>query len=135
VIVDTGPLFAAAAARDTDHARCVELLSTARRPILVPALVVADVAYFLASRLGPPAEAAFAKAIADGELQVQSATAQDWERIHSLVVEYQDLPLGMVDASLVALAERLEVTTIATLDRKHFSVVRPRHTDHFALLP
>jgi hypothetical protein len=49
--------------------------------------------------------------------------------------QYLDLPLGIVDASIVALAERHRVTEIATLDRRHFTVVRPRHAPSFTLLP
>ncbi len=56
-------------------------------------------------------------------------------RIAELVSVYRDLPLGTVDASVVAAAERLGVTEIATLDRRHFGVVRPAHVDAFELLP
>ena len=56
-------------------------------------------------------------------------------RIAELVARYHDLPLGTVDASVVALAERLRIEVIATLDRHHFTVVRPKHIRAFALLP
>ena len=52
-----------------------------------------------------------------------------------LVWQYRDLPLGAADASIVALAERLAVTAIATVDRRDFRVVRPRHVDEFELVP
>jgi predicted nucleic acid-binding protein len=61
--------------------------------------------------------------------------AEDWRRAGELVLRYADLPLGAVDASVVAVAERLGLTEIATIDRRHFSVVRPRHVDVFRLLP
>lgn len=48
---------------------------------------------------------------------------------------YRELPLGTVDASVVAAAERLDVTEVATLDRRDFGVVRPQHTEGFVLLP
>jgi uncharacterized protein len=51
------------------------------------------------------------------------------------VASYRDLPLGTVDASIVAAAERLGITDVATVDRRHFGVVRPRHVDAFTLLP
>jgi predicted nucleic acid-binding protein len=135
LIVDAGPLYAAAAAKDRNHAKCVELLSTAARPLLVPSLVVTEVAYLLADRLGPTAEIAFASSIAHGELLIQPVAAADWDRVLSLVTQYQDQPLGIVDASVVALAERLKATSIATLDRRHFAAVRPRHVDAFTLVP
>ena len=59
----------------------------------------------------------------------------DWMRIGELVWQYRDLPLGTVDASIVAAAERLDIDTVATLDRRHFSVVRPKHVERFTLLP
>lgn len=52
-----------------------------------------------------------------------------------LVVTYGDLPLGTTDASVVAVAERLKITDVATLDRRHFAVVRPNHVDALTLLP
>lgn len=59
----------------------------------------------------------------------------DWMRIAELVARYRDLPLGTIDASVVATAERLGITEIATVDRRHFSVVRPKHVDAFTLIP
>jgi predicted nucleic acid-binding protein len=52
-----------------------------------------------------------------------------------LVQAYLDLPLGIVDAAVIAIAERLRLTEIATLDHRHFGVVRPSHTRAFTLLP
>lgn len=135
LIVDAGPLYAAAARNDRHHRACIELLSTASRPLLVPVLVVTEVAYLLSDRLGPAAELAFAQSVERGELLVAQLGAADWQRITSLVDEYKDMKLGVVDASVVALAERLGQTTIATLDRRHFAAVRPRHTASLVLVP
>jgi len=59
----------------------------------------------------------------------------DIQRTAELVETYADLPLGIVDAAMIAIAERLQLTEIATLDHRHFTVVRPRHTAAFVLLP
>ena len=59
----------------------------------------------------------------------------EWSRISELMNQYADLPLGIFDASVIALAERHGLAEIATLDRRHFSVVRPRHVGSFTLLP
>jgi predicted nucleic acid-binding protein len=48
---------------------------------------------------------------------------------------YRDLPLGMVDASVIALTERLGTDTVATLDHRHFEAVRPRHVQRLNLIP
>ena len=73
--------------------------------------------------------------LAGGVFICEPVRAGDWLRIAELVSRYRDLPLGTVDASVVAAAERLQTTTIATLDRRHFSVVRPAHAPAFELLP
>jgi predicted nucleic acid-binding protein len=135
LIVDAGPLYAAAARRDKHHERSVELLSTAPRPLLVPALVVTEVSYLLADRIGPHAELAFARSLAEAELVAEPVLDSDWGRIAELTEKYLDLPLGMVDASIVALAERRGLDVIATLDQRHFRAVRPRHVEAFTLVP
>jgi uncharacterized protein len=135
LIVDAGPLYAAAASRDKHHERSVELLSAASRPLLVPALVVTEVSYLLGDRIGPHAEVAFARSLADGELVAEPVLDSDWGRIWELVAQYVDLPLGIVDASVIALAERRGLEVIATLDQRHFRAVRPKHADSFTLVP
>ena len=135
LIVDAGPLYAAAAKRDKHHERSVALLSSSPRPLLVPALVLTEVSYLLADCVGEHAELAFARALADGELSVEPVLDSDWSRISELMEEYLDLPLGMDDASVIALAERRNLEVIATLDQRHFSVVRPRHIESFTLVP
>ena len=121
--------------RDRNHERCADLLRKASRPLIVPSLVVTEVAYFLGDRLGADAEIAFGRAIAGGELAVEPVAAADWSRMVELAHQYSSLPLGLVDASVVAVTERLGVETIATLDRKHFTAIRPRHVAAFELLP
>jgi predicted nucleic acid-binding protein len=135
LVVDAGPLVAAASRRDRDHPRCVALLSQASRPLVVPALAVAEVAYFLGTYVGRTAELALARSIQTGELHVEPVEPSDWSRIAELLGDYADLGLGIVDASVVACCERLGATTLATLDRRHFTVVRPRHCDALTLVP
>ena len=135
IIVDTGPLVAIADADDRDHERCLEALAQASRPLIVPAKVLAEVCYLLERELGSHAEAAFLRSFAAGSLTLSTVTVDDLDRMAVLVETYRDLPLGAVDDSVVAIAERLGITEIATLDRRHFTVVRPRHVDAFTLLP
>jgi predicted nucleic acid-binding protein len=73
--------------------------------------------------------------LAAGSFILEPVDAADMLRIAELVAQYRDLPLGTVDASIVAAAERLGVATVATIDRRHFGVVRPRHTPAFELVP
>jgi predicted nucleic acid-binding protein len=93
-------------------------------PLIVPTLVVAEVAYLVGTRLGVDPEVRFLGDLAAGNLIAEPVAASDWLRIAELVARYADLPLGTVDASVIAAAERLGVSEIATLDLRHFSVVR-----------
>lgn len=138
IVCDTGPLVAAAIARDPDHHRCVELftgLHLANRPIVVPAPIVAEVGYLLERYGGPKAEAQFLRSLADGDFVPMELTRGDYGRMAELVEQYADLPLGTSDASVIALAERLNEHEVATLDLRHFTVVRPRHVRALTLLP
>ena len=87
--------------------------------------MITEVVYLLATRLGVDAEVRFLGDLASGNLIPEPVASSDWLRIAELVARYSDLPLGTVDASVVATAERLAITQVATLDRRHFSVVRP----------
>lgn len=93
----------------------------------MPTLVVAEVVYLLAGRLGIDAELRFLGDCAAGNFVVEAVEPGDWLRIAELVARYRDLPLGTTDASVLALAERRGCHNIATLDRRHFTVVRPAH--------
>lgn len=128
-------MYAYVDADDRHHRECLELLERHVGPLLVPALVVTEVVYLIGTRLGVEAEVRFLGDLAAGNLIVDDVAAADWLRIAELVSVYRDLPLGSVDASVVAAAERLGIEEIATLDRRHFSVVRPSHVDAFLLLP
>lgn len=68
-------------------------------------------------------------------MQLYPLQADDLTRMAELIETYADLRLGTVDASVIATAERLGAATIATLDRRHFSVVRPNHVRSFGLVP
>jgi predicted nucleic acid-binding protein len=96
---------------------------------------VTEVAYLLETRLGAEAEVRFLGDLAEGNLITDPVQPADWIRIAELVAAYRDLPLGTVDASVVASAERLGVVQLATLDRRHFTVVRPAHAEAFEILP
>jgi predicted nucleic acid-binding protein len=86
-------------------------------------------------RLGWEAEVRFLGDLAGGDFALEPVNAADIMRIAELVARYNELPLGTVDASVVAVAERLREQTIATTDRRDFSVVRPSRVDAFALVP
>nr|WP_204081609.1 PIN domain-containing protein [Mycobacterium riyadhense] len=135
MVVDAGPLYAYVDADDAHHAASLALLEAHPGPLIVPALVITEVVYLLDSRLGVEPEVRFLGDLAYGAFRVEPVTAADWIRIAELVARYRDLPLGTVDASVVTTAERLGIGEIATIDRHHFTVVRPNHVDAFTLIP
>lgn len=135
LLVDTGPLVAAADSDDEHHRVCRALLEEDPGPLVTNAMVIAEAAYLIERQLGPGADAALFDAIIDGTLRVEGLEESDWVRMAELVRSYADMRLGGTDAAVVALAERLGITTIATLNRRHFSVVRPLHINTFELLP
>jgi len=132
-VADAGALYAAADASDPDHRACLEQLQRPDLRVVIPALVIAEVSYLLGSRLGPRADATFMRAMATED--VEPPSAEDYARIAELVEAYSDFPLGGVDASVIALAERIGTPTVLTLDHRHFAAVRPAHCEALELLP
>ncbi len=132
-VVDTGPLYASLDLDDDDHERSVAVLRRPDLRLVIPVLAVAEVSYLAGMRLGPHVEAQFVAALA--QLDVEAPTPDEWTRIGELVETYADFPLGATDASVVALAERLDTACVVTLDERHFRAVRPRHRDALELLP
>ena len=120
---------------DPFHDPCLELLEGWRGTLFIPQTVVAEVGYMVGDRIGALAEARFVQDLVSGALLSARIESGDWERIAELVWTYRDMPLGTTDASVVAIAERMGVTQIATLDHRHFSAVQPGHCEAFELLP
>ncbi len=135
LIVDTGVLVATADRNDPDHAACRTLLEDDDGPLVTTGLVVADAAYLIDRQVGPDGEVALYTSIIDGVVVVEPLTVADWRRVRELVDRHRDLGLGGTDASPVTVAERLGAERVATLDRRHFGVVRPAHVAAFDLVP
>jgi predicted nucleic acid-binding protein len=121
--------------QDKHHAACVELFDGFDGTLVVPSLVITEVCYLAQAQVGPHAEARFLDSIVAGELVVEHPGEQDWARITQLVRQYAGFPLGVADASVIAIAERLSVTRLASIDHRHMRAVRPAHCDAFELLP
>jgi predicted nucleic acid-binding protein len=134
LILDTGPIVAALNAQDPDHERCAALLTGAQE-LLVPSPVLVEVDYWVLKLAGPRAWSDFVADINRGAYRVAHPTDADLARAADLESTYADLDLGLVDACTIALCERLGETSVATLDQRHFSVVRPRHCTRLTLLP
>lgn len=134
IVADTSVVYGALDPSDADHARCSSALSSGA-VVVMPSPVIVEVDWLARSRGRPGAMTALLNSVLDGSLLIVNLDIEDVARATHLVEQYNDLALEFVDASVIAIAERLEQDTIATLDRRHFSVVRPLHIDAFALVP
>jgi predicted nucleic acid-binding protein len=135
LILDTGPVLAALDAADVDHASCAGLLTDATEDLVIPLLVLAELDYWCSRRLPGDAWLVFLDDVTAGVYRVEAPTPPDLERCRQLQATYRDLGLGVVDASVIALAERFGERKIATLDRRHFGVVPPAHVEALEILP
>jgi predicted nucleic acid-binding protein len=138
LLCGTGPSAAAALSDDPNHRACVELLRRAANRgavVAAPATVLAEAGFLIERNAGPEVEEAFLEGFASPGFEVIALTSSDLARMAELVRQYADFPLGTTDASIIAIAERLGLREVATLDRRHFCVVRPTHAPSFTLLP
>lgn len=138
ILADTGALYALMDASDARHTSALEWWTRhapLRPDIRVPVTVLPELAYLLSTRISPDAGIAFLDAVASGEFVIEPADDDDIARAAEIMRQYRDLPLGFVDASIVAIAERLDARELLTTDRRHFGVVRPQHVRSLTLLP
>jgi predicted nucleic acid-binding protein len=135
LICDTGPLLAALDRDDPDHEVCTALFEDAEEELLVPGLVLPELDYWC-SKLGlQTAWITFLEDVEQGAWRLVWPATTDLRRARELEQQYMSLGLGIVDSSIIALAERLNEPKVATLDTRHFPAVRPVHATALHLLP
>lgn len=135
ILADTGPLYALADQDDVWHDRVKGYLTQQPCRLIVPITVFPEACYLIGTHLGAEAEVRFARSLEQGEVKVEYLRPADLARTVEVMDRYQDSGLGFVDASLVAIAERLKLREVLTTDRRHFSLVRPHHCAAFLLKP
>ena len=135
LLLDAGPLVAAADRRDRLKPAVEELLRTEPGPLVVPAPVSVEVDYLLARRLGEGARQAFLDDVAAGRFVVECVRDHEYRLIAELERTYSDLAPALSDLSIVVLARRLGTRRIATFDERHFRLLRPLDGGTFLLLP
>jgi predicted nucleic acid-binding protein len=135
LVLDTGPVLALLDAGDPAHERCVSMVEQTGEDLVLPAGVLVEVDYWVRKQLGADAWEVFVADVTSGAYRVEPLTVDDLARAAELERDYDDLDLGLVDASVIALCERLGEEKVATLDHRDFSVVRPRHCESLTLLP
>jgi predicted nucleic acid-binding protein len=134
MIVDTGILYALIDRRDRHH-RAARAVFALPEPRIVPEPVIVETDLLVLSNLGVEQELRFLRGLGEPAFLIESPGHADRARAAEVAAQYRDLEIGYVDAVVVAIAERLRDRRIATVDRRDFSAIRPRHAEAFELLP
>jgi len=135
LIIDTGPLYALLDRSDRSHQQSRRLLEAFPERLIVPSPVLVEVDLLVSSRMRRPAFEALLEDILGGRFRVEDLTLEDYSRARDLCAQYADSDIGFVDAAVLAIVERLGEPKLATLDHRHFGMMRPRHVDALILLP
>jgi len=126
LILDSGIITAGYDRKDQWHLTTKDLLLYESTPPIIPAPVIPEVDYFLGKRIGFSAQTDFYRGIVEASYLVVELSEAGYSRVLELNQQYADLRLGFVDAAVIAIAEELGIGRIATLDRRHFSVVQAK---------
>jgi predicted nucleic acid-binding protein len=133
-LLDTGVLLAAIAKNDAMHEVCALAMDETPN-VLLPDVVLPEVAYMVMRDMEVSDLMPLLSAIASREIELVMTTPEDVGRAAEILKRYEDARVDFVDCVIVAMAERLEITQILTIDRRHFSLFRPRHCERFELIP
>jgi uncharacterized protein len=134
VIADTGFVVALANRLDAKH-EAVKAIYLQQQKILLPQTVLAEVAYLIGREAGVITVASFLKGLPMSRFSLLALLDEDILRVAEILDRYADSRIDFVDASVMAVAERLNILTVLTLDRRDFSLFRPRHCNGFVLIP
>ncbi|MEO1134330.1 MAG: PIN domain-containing protein [Cyanobacteria bacterium J06639_1] len=136
VILDTSFLYALADRKDRTHSQALDTVAAlSDRPLILPDVVLPEAFYLVASRIGHAAAVKFIARVSQSTMQLEPLKPTDLDRVCEIERQYADCKLDFVDAAIMAIAERKNITTVLTLDRRDFSIVRPRHCESFEILP
>jgi hypothetical protein len=133
-LIDTGFMLAVLDADDAWHAVCAQVLVAEPRPVL-PEVVLPELAFMLLRELGYPVLIKFGRALLAGELVTEPMTPVDLARTLELLEQHADNRIDFVDCAVAALAERLEIQRVLTVDRRHFQLFRPKPWGYFDIAP
>jgi predicted nucleic acid-binding protein len=123
VLLDTGVVYAYYDRSDAWHERARMLIQGEQRGLILPAPVIPEVDHLLRHRLGPDSRYPFYAGIVDGYYLIADLPRDAYARVADLNQRFESLDLGFVDAAIVALAQTLGLSRVATTDRRHFDPV------------
>jgi hypothetical protein len=133
LILDTSIVYAALDRDDEFHQAARELIDATSEMLLVPAPTLPEIDYLVHQRIGEGAAIAFVDDVVAGAFVIEDLEFEDYPRTRELMYRYNGV--GFVDAAILAVTERLDEPKLATLDRRHFSMMRPRHVEALELFP
>ena len=134
VIADTGFVVAVANRLDQRHAEVVPVYLQYPQ-ILLPQFALVEIAYLIGRDIGIGSVVQFLQYLSVSRFEVITATDQDIDRTASILEKYLDSRVDFVDASIMAIAERLNIQTVLTIDQRDFRLFRPKHCEYFILKP
>lgn len=135
VLVDTSALYALVDDAEPQHRAVRQFLDLSDETIVLPVTVLPELDYLVWSRLGSGVQVRVLRSLLAGDFQLENPLESDFARAVELVDQYAGSGLGLVDSSIAAIAERLNIRQVLTLDRRHFGMLRPRHCPAFELVP
>ena len=133
-ISDTGFVVALLNQSDIKHSDVVAIYQNYQQ-ILLPQTVLAEVAYLVGRSAGVSTVAAFLKGLSASRFHLIPLSETDVIRVSEILEEYKDSRIDLVDATVKAIAERLKITLILTLDQRDFRLFRPKHCQSLEILP
>lgn len=134
-LLDSGFLYAQLNGKDDFHGQVSVAAKIAERePIILPIPVITEVTYLLQRDIGIKAVAAFLDNLSETDFILETPLAEDYRRSAEILRKYDDANIDFVDAVIAAIAERLNITKILTVDRRHFGAFKPRHCAAFEIL-
>ncbi|GAB4425098.1 MAG: PIN domain-containing protein [Thermodesulfovibrionales bacterium] len=133
ILIDTGPIVSFFDKGDANHEICIETLKNLETTFLTTIPVITEAFHLLGYSWHVQND--LWEAIEQGFLQIYNMDKNILKRCHELMGKYQDLPMDFADASLVAVAEKENISKIFTLDHKDFKTYRTKSGKSFRLLP
>jgi len=133
LICDTGAIYALYDGDDVHHLAAKAVVEAEAGPLFLPVILLAEIDYLLTTRLSIDAALDFLDSLQSGAFTLFSPSSED--RCRELIVQYRDLSVGLADATVVATAERLQMSRLFTVDQRHFRAIQPRGLTHFVILP
>lgn len=134
-LLDAGFWFALIDENDVHHEQVLQVWKTIGDDVLTPIPVLTEVVYLVKRESGANKLAAFLDIVSETAIKFVAPAAQDYKRSAEIIRQYDDANVDFIDALIVAIAERLLITKILTVDARHFRMFRPAHYRAFEILP